>query len=485
MNTSLPLVNYVPIKLNLHQAHATLKAKTHAARGSILIVDDESANLDGLHAALNPHYKVFAAQNAYDALKITEENDIDVVISDQRMPEMQGTELLARLSQVYPHQIRILLTGYTDVEDLIDCVNRGLLYRYLVKPWKPSELLATVAQAFDKIEVEQRVRQQESQLKIEVEERRSTQRQLELTLNELREAQATLVAQEKLRALGELVSGVAHDFNNLLTPIKMYCEELLFDLDEPDESEMSLSEGDKREALETINCAVIDGSALIERLKSSYHAHAQTQSRHVVFSVSEILRHAITLALPRWRRFNNASRSSSVGAHGAETHYLSGGDALRETSTHYLTAHRQKLDLGKPLHQLVVICAAPPGLSGVGVKSEIRQALVNFICNALDALRDAAPHCPLLLEVSAEIDEARSELKLSVRDHALGMPEEVLARCKEAFYSTKGSHGSGLGLHMVHQTALNHRGRLELSSDFGQGTLAQLIIPHVMRRYET
>ena len=442
----------------------------------MLIVDDEPANLDGLQAALQNYYHVLSAQSAAEALGVAQNHKIDVVISDQRMPEMQGTELLARFAQSHPDQIRILLTGYTDVEDLIECVNQGLLYRYLVKPWQSHELIATIAQAFDKLETERQVRSQATQLQKEVEERRLTQEQLEVTLRELKEAQATLVAQEKLRALGELVSGVAHDFNNLLTPIKMYSEELLYGLDHSGE----LSIEDQREALETISCAVEDGSALIERLKSSYHPHLKTQSRRVFFSIPEVMRNAITLAVPRWKRRQN--QTSTITQNSPFIEYLNPNQSLKMTALSYLKAHFERLEVGELPERLVVLCQTPPMLKGLGVESEIRQAIVNLICNALDASVEASPHCPLVIEVSAEL--IGEEIYLTVRDHGLGMTEEVQNRCREAFYSTKGEKGSGLGLHMVHQSAESHQGRLELSSELGQGTTVHLILPHVKRRYE-
>ncbi|WP_414623309.1 response regulator [Calothrix sp. CCY 0018] len=116
----------------------------------ILVVDDEPDNLDLLYRTFYREYKVLRATSGPDALELlAKEGDISVIISDQRMPMMSGTEFLSLTATKYPDIIRIILTGYTDVEDLVEAINAGKVFKYVTKPWEAEELKAVVRQALD------------------------------------------------------------------------------------------------------------------------------------------------------------------------------------------------------------------------------------------------------------------------------------------------------------------------------------------------
>jgi adenylate cyclase len=117
----------------------------------ILVVDDEPDNLDLLYRTFRRDYKVLRADNGPDALHLLShlDEDVAVIISDQRMPTMSGTELLSLTAVQYPNTIRIILTGYTDVEDLVDAINAGKVFKYVTKPWDADNLKEIVQQALD------------------------------------------------------------------------------------------------------------------------------------------------------------------------------------------------------------------------------------------------------------------------------------------------------------------------------------------------
>ncbi|AFY84450.1 response regulator [Oscillatoria acuminata] len=120
------------------------------SKPKLLVVDDEPDNLDLLYRTFYRNYQVFTAENASQALELlAQEGDVAVIISDQRMPQMSGTELLSLTATQYPDAIRIILTAYTDVEDLVDAINEGKVFKYVTKPWDADELKALVAQALD------------------------------------------------------------------------------------------------------------------------------------------------------------------------------------------------------------------------------------------------------------------------------------------------------------------------------------------------
>ncbi|MGV0027353.1 response regulator [Phormidesmis priestleyi] len=116
----------------------------------LLVVDDEPDNLDLLYRTFHREFVVLRAENGPAALDIlAHEGDVAVIISDQRMPLMSGTEFLSLTATQYPDIIRIILTGYTDVEDLVEAINSGKVFKYVTKPWNDEELRLVVRQAAD------------------------------------------------------------------------------------------------------------------------------------------------------------------------------------------------------------------------------------------------------------------------------------------------------------------------------------------------
>lgn len=120
------------------------------SRAKILVVDDEPDNLDLLERVLHPTYQVVKATSGQAALGVlARESDIAAIVSDQRMPKMSGTEFLSLTATQYPDVIRILLTAYTDVDDLVEAINSGKVFKYVTKPWHVEELRTVVRQAVD------------------------------------------------------------------------------------------------------------------------------------------------------------------------------------------------------------------------------------------------------------------------------------------------------------------------------------------------
>lgn len=116
----------------------------------ILVVDDERANLQKLHRTFVHRYNVLSANSGSEALDLAHKNKgIAVIIADQRMPDMTGVELLQQTLDVLPNAIRIILTGYIDVDVLIEAINNCKVYRYIVKPWDPPDLLMTVERGLE------------------------------------------------------------------------------------------------------------------------------------------------------------------------------------------------------------------------------------------------------------------------------------------------------------------------------------------------
>lgn len=116
---------------------------------SVLYVDDEENNLISFKANFRIKYKVFIAISGDEALKIMEKNAIDIIITDQRMPKMTGVQFLEKVLEKHPDPMRILLTGYADMNAVVDAVNKGKIFHYLTKPWNEEELDMTILRAYD------------------------------------------------------------------------------------------------------------------------------------------------------------------------------------------------------------------------------------------------------------------------------------------------------------------------------------------------
>lgn len=140
--------------LNNPQAAATAQK-----RQTLLLLDDEANILRALGRVLRRDgYEILMATSAREAFEILARYDVQVIISDQRMPEMNGTEFLSRVKGLYPHTVRIVLSGYTDLGAITDAINQGEVYKFLLKPWDDENLRQVVAEAFRQAAVRQGVR---------------------------------------------------------------------------------------------------------------------------------------------------------------------------------------------------------------------------------------------------------------------------------------------------------------------------------------
>jgi len=118
-------------------------------RIKVLYIDDEPHNLAAFKAAFRRDYDIVLAESAAEARAILENEEVPVILSDQRMPGETGIEFFESIKALYPHSMRILLTGYADIQAVISAVNLGNIFRYLQKPWEEEEIRKVVGEAYD------------------------------------------------------------------------------------------------------------------------------------------------------------------------------------------------------------------------------------------------------------------------------------------------------------------------------------------------
>lgn len=122
---------------------------TEESKIKVLYVDDEENNLNSFKAAFRRDYDVTVANSATLAIDLLKDQEFEVIITDQRMPGMTGVEFLASIVNDYPEPIRMLLTGYADIQAVIDAINKGQIYQYITKPWDEQQMRVLIQNAYE------------------------------------------------------------------------------------------------------------------------------------------------------------------------------------------------------------------------------------------------------------------------------------------------------------------------------------------------
>jgi signal transduction histidine kinase/ActR/RegA family two-component response regulator len=242
---------------------------------------------------------------------------------------------------------------------------------------------------------------------------------LQVAYEDLRQTQQAVMQQERLRALGQMASGIAHDINNAISPISLYTDSLL-------ERERGLSE-QGRGHLQIIQRAISDVAATVTRMREFYRQR-ESQLSLAPVHLNEIVQQVAELTRARW---NDIPQQRGV-----------------------------MIELVKEL--------APELPIIMGAENEIREALTNLIFNAVDALPEGGT---LFLRTRA-LDTRY--VQIEVGDTGVGMDENARRRCLEPFFTTKGERGTGLGLAMVYGMVQRHSGEIEIESALGRGTTMRL-----------
>lgn len=255
---------------------------------------------------------------------------------------------------------------------------------------------------------------------------------LQKAYEDLRQTQQAVMQQERLRALGQMASGIAHDINNAISPAALYTESLL-------ETEPHLTPQGRR-FLETIQRSLDDVAETVARMREFYRQR-EPQLVLVAVDINTLMQQVIDLTRARW---NDMPQQRGI-----------------------LVQIQTKLAPNLPPVQ--------------GIESEIREALINLIFNAVDAmpsggtltLRTQLAKQPISLGETT----ASRNIQIEISDTGIGMDEETRVRCTEPFFTTKGERGTGLGLAMVYGVIQRHRAEMEIESAAGKGTLIRLTFP--------
>jgi response regulator RpfG family c-di-GMP phosphodiesterase len=156
----------------------------------LLIVDDEPNVCDSVHDLLRREFRVLKAHSAEEGYKLMQQEEVHIVMSDQRMPQISGVELLAKVKSRYPGAIRMLFTGFADLESIIAAINQGHVYQFLKKPWQPEELETAVRQAAVEYERLSEAAAEREKLQVHIDDLRTRVTALETEIRRLSSAGA-------------------------------------------------------------------------------------------------------------------------------------------------------------------------------------------------------------------------------------------------------------------------------------------------------
>jgi signal transduction histidine kinase len=253
---------------------------------------------------------------------------------------------------------------------------------------------------------------------------------LQRAYEDLRQSQQSVMQNERLRALGQMASGIAHDINNAISPVSLYTELLL-------QKEKQLSE-EGRGRLLTMQRAIEDVAGTIERMREFYRPRESARNFTKV-DVNALLDQVIELTEPRWRAV--PQQRGIV------------------------------IDLRRDF--------APGRVEIFGDEVELRDALTNLIFNAVDAMPEGGA---LTLATRFRPSRTAPQVAIEVIDSGIGMDEETRRRCIEPFFTTKGERGTGLGLASVYGMLQRHDAEIEIDSAPGKGTVVRMVFAGISGR---
>ncbi|MDA3928256.1 MAG: hybrid sensor histidine kinase/response regulator [Prolixibacteraceae bacterium] len=386
---------------------------------NLLIIDDEPEIVKALTRQFRRKYNVFSTTNAEDGFGIMERENIQVVLSDQRMPGITGVDFFARIKSKYPDALKLILTGYSDIEAVIGAINDGQVFRYVTKPWNPDELETIIKEAFEKYELI------------------TNNRRL---MHNLQEVNETLEEKVKERTLE--LEKVNEKLSELNTEKNRYIGIVAHDLRSP----IGTAESFSNLLIEDI--AEIEKDIQLEYLK--------------------IINNRCNFSLDLIHNFLDVSKIEA------------GIFDLNLTEQNYLSFVEENIlqeeILAKNKAQNIVIESTHETIEIHFDTNKIQQALNNLLSNAI---KYSMPNT----NIKIEILKNNNEVITKIIDQGQGIPKEELPNVFQAYKTTSvkataNEKSTGLGLAIVKKIIEAHGGKIWVESEEGLGSTFYFTIPN-------
>ena len=342
---------------------------------------------------------------------------LDVILSDCNLPSFSGSRALEILRESRIDVPLIIVSGTIGEEAATELMRNG------AADYVSKDRTGRLSMAISRAMAEAKSRRDREE---DLDNLRQAKSQLEEAIHQIKLTQDSVIAEERLHALGQMSAGIAHDFNNYLSPIIGLSELILTRPHLIEEPEKVFK------YLRAIHQAGLDAALVVRRLRD-YYRGADANDGVEVIDLKLVVEQTIELTQSRW------------------------GDQSLSTGIKYLIATK----------------LVQAGVAGRA--SELRQMLVNLIFNALDAMPNGGG-----LTLTIEPDAKRQGIvNLVVADTGQGMSAEVRKRCLEPFFTTKGAAGTGLGLATSYGIVKRHHGEIQIESEPGRGTRIIVALPTV------
>jgi len=411
-------------------------------QNTLMIVDDETEILKSIRRQFRKKYRVVVANTPSSAIHTLSQEEVQVIISDQRMPVMTGTEMFNNIKANYPDLIRIILTGYSDIQAVIDAINKGSVYHYLKKPWNLDELDHVVEKAFERFwlvsgnrhlmtelqetnqmleqeiaerkKIEAELRKHQDQLESEVDMRTAELKQLNYELVKAKE-----MAEKANESKSVFLANMSHDIRTPMNGIIGMLDIL---------KDTSLTQI-QRDYINTISNSADSLMGLLND----------------ILDFSKIEANKLTLECISFNLFHLVERTIDLLA---------------------VKASEKKIDL---------ICSIDPQIPGTlkGDPVRIQQILFNLVGNAVKFTEIGQVH--VRLEANAQ-DDTRIKIKINVQDTGVGIAPEHQEKLFKPFSQadqsmTRKFGGTGLGLTITKQLLEMMNGSIQLQSKFHFGSI--------------
>ena len=408
----------VPAEAYIPSARHNVFSLNARASHALLVVDDHDAVIASVEELFRGRYQVLSARSVADALAIIRQGQIAVVMADQRMPGVSGSELLAEVAALEPDVTRILMTAYADLDAVMQAINQGKIYYYVSKPWEPSELEAIIDKAIE--------------YHVLLRERRCLITELQQANNELEakvrartwELQEKNIALEAMNTLkNEFLGMAAHDLRSPIGNIHNLAELIL-----DDEGQMGQEE---RAEIGSMICNLSQ-------------------------SMMNLLNDLLDITTIESGKIDLQPTPVAMRAYLRETEHY-----------HRLLAERKKIRLITEIADNIPVV--------VFDQERIRQVLNNLLSNAIK-------FSPMHTVVRLRVYPTPVGIEFSVIDHGQGIRSDELSRLFGAFQRTSvkptaGEHSTGLGLSICKKIVELHGGRIGVESEVGRGSRFFFVLP--------
>ncbi len=501
----------------------------NSEKSSVLYIDDEKPNLTGFKYMFRQYYDIHLANSADEGYEILEKEKIDIIIADQRMPRETGVEFFQRILPLYPDSIRMLLTGYSDIEAVIEAINKGKIFYYFRKPWKEEEVRLVIAKALEVCELKKRLEASEKRF-----------RDVSFIMADLIwetdiEGFCTYISGKVKQILGyepeEIIGRTVFDlmhkedaermkalFSQCLkekqqitdTQARIFSKEgqsvlhLISGLPIQDKEEKAVGfRGIGKDITESIR-AKEEKEKLESMLRQSHKMEAiGTLAGGIAHDFNNILTPIIgytEILLEETRKQEKLHEWTKI--------ILNAGLRARDLVKQILTFSRQTEQIRKPLRIQPVIKEALKFLRAslpatIKIRSDIDedcgpvladptriyQIIVNLCTNAFHAMQETGGVLDVSLGETVLSPEdmvhfpeigTGTWLCLSVSDTGKGMTPEIRSRIFEPYFTTKApGQGTGLGLSVVHGIVKDCGGCIKVYSENGKGSIFHVYLPRL------